>query len=78
MGVLIFRIRDPAQGGAETNADAMLRCLRRIWKPGIIERHLRGRDRELGVTIQSFQPMRRKMILRNPIGNLSAAMRVEF
>src|SRR5688500_16575045 len=78
MDVLIFRIGDAAQGSAEAHADAMLRRLLRIRKPGIVERHPGRSDGKLRVAVESLQAVRRKIIFRDPVGNFAAAMRVEF
>ncbi len=78
MRVLIFRVRDAAEGRSETDSDPMLRRLLGVGKTRIIERHLRRRDGKLRVAIEPLQAMRRKIILGHPIRNFSAAMRVEF
>src|SRR5581483_1278124 len=75
--VLIFRLANSAERGAETHADSMLRIFASILNARIIERHLRRRDGELRVTIEPLQTMRRKKFFRIPIRNLAAAMRVE-
>src|SRR5437764_538207 len=77
MRMLIFCVRDAAERGSETDADAMLRSLLRIRKSGVIERHSRGSDGKLRVTVQAFQTMRRKIIFGNPFRNFTAAVRIE-
>ena len=71
--VLIFRLANSAERGAETHANARLRILRRVGEAGIVQRHFGRGDRELRVAIETFQPMRRKKIFRHPVTNFSGA-----
>ena len=77
MRVLGFGVRDAAERGAETHADAMLRLFARPFDAGVVERELGRGDGKLRVAIEPFQPMRRKKFFRNPDRNLRRAMRVE-
>jgi hypothetical protein len=52
-------------------------CLARPGEARVFERHARGRHGELRVTIEPLQAVRREMVLRHPIADLAAAMRVE-
>src|SRR5438270_11347127 len=77
-GMVLFRVGDSAERRAKTYADAVLRPFARIGEPGVIERHFRRGDGKLRVAIEPFQTMRRKVILGDPIQNLTGAMRVEL
>ena len=55
--VLIFRLANAAECGAETYAEPMLRLFARIGDPGVIERQLRRSDGKLRVTIEPLQTM---------------------
>src|SRR5438270_2007165 len=77
-GMVLFRVGDSAERRAKTYADAVLRPFARIGDAGIIERHFRRGDGKLRVAIEPFQTMRRKVILGDPIQNLTGAMRVEL
>src|ERR1700676_4397152 len=55
----------------------MLRFFTRIFNAGIVEREFGGGDRELRVTIEPLQAMRREKFCRIPVANLAAAMRIE-
>src|SRR3954471_17399685 len=71
--MLVLRVRDPPQGRAETDADAMLRIFTRPRKPGVLESKQRGSDGKLRIPVQAFQPMRRKESRWIPIRQLTAA-----
>jgi len=62
--MLALSLTDPTERGAEADSDAILRLLVGIFYSGVVERQFRRSDGKLCVTIEPFQTMRRKKLLR--------------
>ena len=71
--VLVLGIRDPAQRGAETHTDTIMRCVGRISQATIFEGQFNRGHRELGIAVQPLQPMGRENLFWKPIQNFGGA-----
>src|SRR5437667_12006840 len=75
--MLIFGFADAAERRAKADTDAMLWMFARIVNPGIVKSELRRGHRELRVTIKPLETLRRKKLLRVPVGNFGGATHLE-
>src|SRR5437764_1205134 len=75
--VLFLGFAYPAQRGAETNANVILRLFARELDARVLQRELCRHNCELSVTIEPFQALRRKVVFGIPIANLAGASHME-
>src|SRR5207247_11283727 len=75
--MLIFGFADAAERRAKADTDAMLWMFARIVNPGIVKSELRRGTRKLRVTINPIETLRRKKLLRVPVGNFGGATHLE-
>src|SRR4030095_17158778 len=76
--VLLFGFANAAERSSESNADALLRFLLGIFDSGVVERELGRSNRELRVTIEPFQTLRRKEFLRVPVAHFTRNTNAEL
>src|SRR5687768_8265582 len=76
--MLVFGIRDSAESSAEADSDARGRAIVRPREACVFEREQGAGNRELGVAIEPFQPMRREEGRRVPIADFTRAMCLEL